>query len=194
MAETRIDLGGGPPFVFSGELIAGPVSTAFDRLGTQRPRWLEVSLYARDHGGYVVLQANYSVVWHEPGGAGHVRIPVRARSAELPGNAIYCGDIPPKPGRPSCPPLGGARVLHPFSDGAQRPAPARPSQVITEAPQIKVFECPDWQSVIVQLATARHSGSGARSIALSAPMRELMALAAEVDPAFEDASVLTAGA
>jgi hypothetical protein len=192
MAEIAIPVDGGQPYRFAGELIAGPVTTAFDHTGTQRPRWLEASLYRRDGHGYVVSQENYSLVWHQPDiPRGHVRIPVLKSSSELDPRAIYCGEIPPKPGRESCPPLANATVMNPFS-GASAGAlmEVLPPKVITEAPQRKVFVCPDWRSVIAQIATARHGASG-QSLSLSAPMRELLALAAENDPAFADALIVT---
>jgi hypothetical protein len=174
---------------FRGHRIAGPVSTAFDHTGRQRPRWLEAELYARDDGGYVMSQANFSLVWHLPSGGGHVRKPARVPSGELPGNAVYCGTLPPRPGREACPPEPDSVLLDPFGTGGAVVHDAAPLEVITELPQRKVFRCRDFTDLIRRISTARH-GDGGMSFTLSAPMQELIRQAAESDPAFEGLAVV----
>lgn len=164
---------------FAGHQLGEPVSTAFDRYGVQRPRWLEARLFAKNDGGYVLAQANKSLVWHLPDAAGHVRKPALIPSAKLPDGAIYCGTIPPKPGRQGCPP---PRVQDPFGSGG--PAVSLPPRVMTELPQRRVFDAEDVDSLLRQVATFRRHGPGGSSLALSAPMRQLFASAALADPAF----------
>lgn len=168
---------------FDGELITEPVSTARGRDGRQRPRWLEAALYGRAAGGYVIVQQNLSLVWHLPGGAGHVRKPARVLAPDLPEAAVYCGTIPPKPGREGCPLQEAPVLADPFGSGGAR-LPAIPPEVVTELPQRKVLRGADADAIIRQVATMRRRGRGTASMELSAPMRELFTRAAQADPAF----------
>lgn len=172
---------------FRGHRIAGPVSTAFDHAGRQRPRWLEAELYARDDGGYVVAQANYSLVWHLPDATRHIRKPAEMPGRQLPEGAVYCGTIPPRPGREGCPPVQDAAVLDPFGYGV--PAAVVPPLVLAELPQRRVFRCRDFGDVIRRISTARH-GDGGTSYTLSSPMQQLISEAARNDPAFEGLAVV----
>jgi hypothetical protein len=174
---------------FRGHRIAGPVSTARDHAGQQRPRWLEAELYARDDGGYVVSQVNLSLVWHLPDAAGHIRKPAEMPGSELPDGAVYCGTIPPRPGRAACPPPRDHAVLDPFGGNRVTGQLEVPDLVLTELPQRKVFRCRDFPDILRRISTARH-GDGGSSITLSAPMQELIRQAARNDPAFAESAVV----
>jgi hypothetical protein len=159
---------------FEGEKIGGPVTTAFDHTGAQRPRWLEAVAYERADGGFIVAQANYSLVWHQPDApAGHIRSPGPLAFAALPGQAVYCADVPAKPGRETCPPIRPPR--DPFSAGPGRTALlARPETVLTELPQRKILRARGWEDLIRKISTSR-SRAGGSTVSLSMPMRQLIA-------------------
>ena len=172
-------------FTFEGERIAGPVTTAFDHTGAQRPRWLEATAYERDGGGYVVAQVNYSLVWHQPDAPDrHIRQPGPAAAADLPAGAVYCADVPAKPGRRACPPLAGPDPVHdPFGGAAVQTALlARPETVLTELPQRKIIRARSWEDLIRQVSTS-HPRRGGTSHSLSMPMRQLFAEAVRNRPA-----------
>jgi len=164
-------------YEFEGERIAGPVSTRLDPKDRQRARWMDASLYRKADGTYIFVQASISTVWHAPGGAAHVRKPVRTSRDELPEKTVYCGVLPSRPGREQCPPM--------TLEESRRRIPA---EVITEYPQYTVWSLPTHDAVIRRLTVARHRGAGGgSSAAVSGPMRELLAEAAENDPAFRGA-------
>lgn len=173
--------------VFSGERIAGPVSTRLDRRRRQRARWMTGELFRKDEGaGYVLYIVNWSNVWHLLAGADHVRKPRQVRSADLPDEAVYCGVMPVRPDRGHCPVYwgdGGNRVTDPF----RRQEEPWPEMVVAELPQRKINDCPDYPSLIEQMTTFHKRG--ATSVMVSEPMAELIAQAAEVDPAFRERRV-----
>lgn len=164
-------------FEFSGERIAGPVSTRLDPRKRQRARWLEAELFRREDGSYVYCQVNYSTVWHYPDGAAHVRKPLVIPASQLPDRPVYCGVLPARAGRDQCPPLTleAARVMD------------IPAEVIAEAPQHRILRLPGRDAVIRQLVMANRRDEGV-SAAVSEPMRKLLAQAAQNDPAFRDGS------
>jgi hypothetical protein len=160
----------------TGEVVAGPVSTRKTAAGTVRPRWFEATLYRRDAGGYVLHQANLSEVWHLDRTAdSHVIKPEAVPWGALGAEMVYCGSLPPREGRPQCPPRGGRR-------GPRGTGPA----AVTEAAQHRVIAYPDAAAVIAGVMTARKGG--VTSVALSEPMRELLADAEARDPAFREAA------
>ena len=63
--------------------------------------------------------------------------------------------------------------------------------MITELPQHKVISFPDEAAVIREVSTARRP-DGSVSVAMSEPMRELLAEAAEKIPAFDTARPVVA--
>jgi uncharacterized membrane protein len=63
-----------------------------------------------------------------------------------------------------------------------------PDLVVTEETQRRVWSCPDHDAVIARMTVAHHKSDGARSAAVSRPMRELLAQAARNDPAFRQAA------
>jgi hypothetical protein len=165
-------------YEFDGERIAGPVSTRFDPRGRQRARWMEASIYRKPDNTYIFTQVSISTVWHVPAGASHVRKPEMVSRDALPGKAVYCGVLPPRPGREHCPPMS----LEESRDRGNVPDVA-----VIERDQHRVWACPDHDSVIARMTVAHHRSDGARSAAVSGPMRELLAQAALNDPAFRQA-------
>lgn len=164
---------------FEAEVIAGPVDTRLDDRKRQRARWMEAVIYRKDDGSYVFTQSSYSTVWHCRDGAGHVRSPVETTSDQLPERPVYCGVLPARGDRGHCPPMDLAvsrRVI--------------PRHVVLEAPQHRVWACPDPQAVTRRMTLSRHRGDGAASAMLSAPMRELLAQAMENDPAFREVQLV----
>ena len=163
-------------YEFEAEIIAGPVSTQIDARQRKRPRWLQVTLYRKEDGSYVLHSVNLSVVWHLDAHAdSHVRKPENTPWSRLDRDAVYCGSLPVREGRQHCP-LAGRR------------GPRRAGQVVvTELPQHKVSSHPDVPSVIRAVTLARR-GDSSVSAALSEPMRELLVEAEENDPAFAGAA------
>lgn len=166
-------------FTFTGLRLAFE-STRLDPRQRQRARWMEASLYRKGDGTYLFYQVNYSLVWHFPDGADHVKKPGYVLAAKLDPAAVYCGVMPVRPSRPNCPamPLAEARRMR------------KPREVITELPQYKIWTFPDAPAVIRRMTVARHVADGSASAATSEPMRKLMNQAAETDPAFQ---LITAG-
>lgn len=160
-------------YEFEGERIAGPVSTRLDPRGRQRARWMEASLYRKPDNTYVFVQASISTVWHQPAGTAHVKKPVTVTADRLPDKAVYCGVLLSRPGREQCPPMSLEESRHRI-----------PDVVIAEDVQRRVWTCPDRDAVIARMTVAHHRGDGARSAAVSGPMRELLEAAAKHDPAF----------
>ena len=164
-------------FEFDGERIAGPVSTRFDPKNRQRARWMEATLWRKGDDTYVFEQVSISTVWHFPDGARHVRKPVTIARDDLPEKAVYCGVLPPRPGRGQCPPM--------TLEESWRSVPDR---VVAEEVQRRIWMLPGRDKVIEKMVLAsRRDGSGT-SAAVSGPMRELLAEAAENDPAFREAA------
>jgi hypothetical protein len=158
-----------------GELVAGPVSTEYDSQKKRRVRWMTATLYLKSDETYVLHQVNISRVWHTEAGTGHVRKP-EERDAEQffrAVDAVYCGDLPYR-GRPQCPLRSRGR------------SSSVPRRVIIELDQHRLTSFPDEATVITGVMTARR-GDGSVSVALSEPMRELLAEAAEKIPAFDTA-------
>jgi hypothetical protein len=154
-------------FVIDGVVVAGPVSTRNNASGRGRPRWYEATLYRKAGGGYALHQVSLSVVWHlDEHADSHVRKPGEARRSELPGDAVYCGSLRPRPDRDQCPRDDGRGY----------------GTVTTEMPEHKVISYPDATAVVTGVLTARRGELV--SVALSEPMRELLLEAEENDPAF----------
>lgn len=163
-------------YEFDGDRIAGPVSTRHDNRGRQRARWMEATLYRRTDGtGYIFYQVSYSMVWHLPDAFAHIRKPLAAARDALPQRAVYCGVLPSRDGRDQCPP----------ADLGDEPETV---SVLTEMPQYKVWTFPDTDSLIQRLTVARHRGDSSTSAATSGPMHDLLAEAAQNDPAFASGS------
>lgn len=162
-------------YEFDGELVAGPVSTRLDPRGRQRARWMEASIWRKQDNTYVFEQASYSTVWHLTDGAGHVRKPAVIARDQLPGKTVYCGALPGRPGREQCPPM----TLEESRDWRNIP-----DLVVAEEIQRRVRTCPDRAAVVSHMVTAHHKSDSTKSMAVSGPMRELLAQAARNDPAF----------
>jgi len=162
-------------YEFEGEVIAGgpdsPVSTALDARQRHRARWMEAVLYIKPDKMYVLWEANYSLVWHQIDGGGHVRKPAEVPWSQLDRNAVYCGALPAREGRESCPP------------GPRRGPKGIGRIVLAELPQHRVSSYPDHHAVIRRMTLAQR-GDGSMSAALSEPMSELLRQARLNDPAF----------
>jgi hypothetical protein len=171
-------------FVLDGEQVAGPESTrAHPVSGLPRARWTQLTIYRSNEGVYALHKVNLSRVWHDAGGAGHIRTPAEVSAGDLPEDAVYCGDMPWREGRVQCPARDrGAAVRDPFSFSAGRrtPAPAR-GPVLAEKPEYYVWRCGDPAEVIARL---RHAYKRVDHGAESAPVRRLLEEAARNDPAF----------
>lgn len=165
-------------YEFEAECIAGPVSTRLDPKRRQRARWMTATLWRKPDNTYVFAQESVSTVWHLPAGASHVRKPVRTAGAGLPDRAVYCGVLPARDGREHCPPM----TLEESRDQANVP-----DLVVTEETQRRVWTCPDRDAVIARMTVAHHKSDGARSAAVSGPMRDLLDQAALNDPEFRQA-------
>jgi hypothetical protein len=166
-------------YEFDGDLIAGPVSTRLDPKDRQRARWMEASIYRKPDNTYIFTQVSISTVWHAPAGASHVRKPEVIPRDELPDKVVYCGAPGiSRPGREHCPPM----TLEESRDWDNVP-----DVVVTERDQHRVWACPDHDAVIARMTVAHHKSDGARSAAVSGPMRELLIEAAKNDPAFRQA-------
>jgi hypothetical protein len=161
-------------FEIDAEVIAA-VSTEYDSREYRRVRWFEATLYLKADGTYVLHTVNVSRVWHTEDGLSHVRKPQERDAARFfqGTDAVYCGDLPDR-GRPQCPPRPRGR------------AASVPARVITELDQHKAVSFPDEATVIAEVATSRR-GNGTVSVAMSDPMRDLLAQAAEKIPAFDTA-------
>jgi hypothetical protein len=160
-------------YQFRGQQI-GTISTRMDPRDRQRARWMELELFRKDDGSYVLAQRNDSIVWHLPQGIDHVKKPDTIRSFLLPEDAVYCGVMPVRENRGHCP-------LMSIRDSRQMKLPP---EVITELPQFKVWVVPDVATLIERMTVAPHASDGSSSSAVSWPMRQLLNQAALVDPAF----------
>jgi hypothetical protein len=162
-------------YEFEGEVIAGgpdcPVTTALDARQRRRARWMEAVLYIKPDKTYVLWQVNYSLVWHLIDGGGHVRKPVQMPWSQLDRDAVYCGALPTREGRESCPP------------GPRRGPKGAGRTILAELPQHRVSSHPDHHAVI-RAVTLAQRGDGSMSAALSEPMNELLRQARLNDPAF----------
>ena len=166
-------------YEFEAERIAGPVSTRLDPRSRQRARWMTATLWRKPDNTYVFAQESISTVWHLPAGAGHVRKPAWTHRGDLPDRAVYCGVLPVRGDRGHCPPMALEE---------SRDLRNLPDLVVTEEVQRRVWICPDRDAVIARMMIAHHRSDGARSAAVSAPMRELLDQAALNDPAFREAA------
>ncbi len=164
-----------------GEVLAGPVTTRYNNQDVPRPRWVEASIVRRASGGFVLHIINHSRVWHLPDGSGHVRQPGPAAYADLPPDAVYCGFVPAKAGRPACPAPLRSRVSDPFALGPRPgPLPVPPDRVVTELPQFKTTWHDDWNALLGEVANSRRPGTV--TTAMSGPMQELITAAIAADP------------
>lgn len=157
--------------IVGGEIVAGPVSTETDFTGAERVRWFEGTIYRKPDGTYVVYTVNESVVWHLPGGHGHVKRPERIASSALNDEDVYCGTLRQRPNSRQCP---------------RTPPDPLPEMVLSERAQRTVTSCPDAPSVIREVSSVRR-GDGRVANKVSDAMHELLEEARKNDPAFRGA-------
>jgi hypothetical protein len=136
------------------------------------PRWVEMTLYSLDTGGYVLHRIGQSMVYHAAGGV--------------------CGD-----GESASRTAGCARItVDDLPDDAEPckfcepPAPVDlPTRlpVLFEQPRHTIDRCADPATVIKRITRARHRGSGITSSVISRPVKDLLTQAMVNDEGFAHA-------
>jgi hypothetical protein len=149
---------------FDGELLGGRYITT--RNG-DTPRWVEMGIYRLDSGtGWVLHRIGQSLVYHTAGTA------CSTASGGLSGEPAPASRLPDS--AHSC-----DRCKPPW------PEDLEPSdQVRIEFPRHTIDRCETREQVTQRLTGMRARASGTRTSTVSEPVRELLAMAAAVDPEF----------
>lgn len=158
---------------FDGEKIAGPVSTRGD---SDRPRWMELTIWRHANGGYVLYRLGHSNVYHQPGETIY-KAGLMVGPDMLPDDAIPCHESPR--------PRNSAKKMclcHP-------PWPedlGDDDKVLLETKRHTVDRCATVADVIGRLTNSRRRGTGGSSDSMSDPVKELLADAVANDDGFRD--------